>query len=486
MGLIGKTTEEKIWNFLKSKGLSDYGAAGLMGNLFAESGLNPQNLQNSYEKKLGHTDASYTAAVDNGSYKNFARDAAGYGLAQWTYHTRKAALLEYAKAAGKSIGDLEMQLCFLMKELMGNYSGVLSEVKKASSVLAASNIVLMKFERPADQSESVQKKRAEYGQAYFDKFNAGGNKNMTKKVFLGVGHGGNDPGAVGYIKEADVNLAMALACRDYLQANGVDVKMSRTKDENDPLTEEINECNAYNPDVAVDIHNNAGGGDGFEAYYHYKGGTSKTLATNIETEVKAIGQNSRGLKTKLNSSGSDYFGFIRCINAPSIICEGVFVDNAADAAQADTAAEQKAFGIAYAKGILKTLGVSDKKPDTPAAPEKPTTTAKPATPAQPASGEEVYTVQRGDTLSGIAAKYGTTYQKLASYNGIANPNVISVGQKIKIPGSGVRTYTVKAGDSLWAIAANQLGDGSRYNEIKTMNGLTSNTIYAGQTLKLPA
>ena len=53
MGLIGKTTEEKIWNFLKSKGLSDYGAAGLMGNLFAESGLNPQNLQNSYEKSWG-------------------------------------------------------------------------------------------------------------------------------------------------------------------------------------------------------------------------------------------------------------------------------------------------------------------------------------------------------------------------------------------------------------------------------------------------
>ena len=106
MGLIGETTPEKIWNFLKSKGLSSCGAAGLMGNLYAESGLNPQNLQNSYEKKLGHTDASYTAAVDNGSYGNFARDGAGYGLAQWTYHTRKAALLEYAKAAGKSIGDL--------------------------------------------------------------------------------------------------------------------------------------------------------------------------------------------------------------------------------------------------------------------------------------------------------------------------------------------------------------------------------------------
>lgn len=101
------------------------------------------------------------------------------------------------------------------------------------------------------------------------------------------------------------------------------------------------------------------------------------------------------------------------------------------------------------------------------------------------SAEQVYTVKAGDTLSKIAAKYGTTYQKLASYNGIANPNKINVGQKIRIPESGVKEYTVKAGDSLWAIAAAQLGDGSRYNEIKVMNGLKSDTIHAGQTLKLP-
>ena len=121
--------------------------------------------------------------------------------------------------------------------------------------------------------------------------------------------------------------------------------------------------------------------------------------------------------------------------------------------------------------------------------KKATSTSKPATPAKPAqptAGEEVYTVKKGDTLSKIAAKYGTTYQKLAEYNGIANPNAISIGQKIKIPGSGVRTYTVKAGDSLWAIAASQLGNGARYKEIKTMNGLTSNTIHKGQTLRLPA
>ena len=177
------------------------------------------------------------------------------------------------------------------------------------------------------------------------------------KVFLGVGHGGSDPGAVGYIKEADVNLSMALACRDYLQAHGVEVKMSRTKDENDPLSEEIRECNEFNPDYAVDIHNNSGKGDGFEAFHTLNGGKGKILAQNIEAEVKAIGQNSRGLKTKANSSGTDYFGFIRSIKAPSIITEGVFVDNATDAAQADTQAEQAAFGVAYAKGILKTLNI---------------------------------------------------------------------------------------------------------------------------------
>ena len=79
------------------------------------------------------------------------------------------------------------------------------------------------------------------------------------KVFLGVGHGGSDPGAVANTtKEKDLNLSIALACRDELIRHGVSVKMSREKDENDPIGEEVKECNAYGPDLAVDIHNNAG------------------------------------------------------------------------------------------------------------------------------------------------------------------------------------------------------------------------------------
>lgn len=178
------------------------------------------------------------------------------------------------------------------------------------------------------------------------------------KVFLGVGHGGSDPGAVKYIKEKDINLKMATSCAKYLRAYGVEVMMSRTKDENDPLTEEIKECNAYNPDLAVDVHNNAGGGDGFEAYHSIIGGESLTLAKNIEAEVLLIGQNSRGVKARTNSKGYDYYGFIRQTKCPAVICEGVFVDNASDAAQADTDAECVAFGEAYARGILKTLDIS--------------------------------------------------------------------------------------------------------------------------------
>lgn len=165
------TNEKKIWDFFKSKGLNDYGCAGLLGNLMCESGLKPNNLQDTYNKSLGMTDSEYTIAVDNGTYtkEQFIKDCAGWGLAQWTYHTRKKALYDYAKSKNKSIADLEMQLEFLYKELNESYPSVLSVLKNATSVLEASNAVLLKFERPADQSVAVQNKRASYGQNYYNK-----------------------------------------------------------------------------------------------------------------------------------------------------------------------------------------------------------------------------------------------------------------------------------------------------------------------------
>jgi uncharacterized protein YcbK (DUF882 family) len=154
---------KKMWDYFKSKGLNDYGIAGLMGNLYAESGLRACNLQQTYEKKLGMTDAEYTAAVDAGTYTNFINDSAGYGLAQWTYWSLKRDMLNYFKKKNKSIGDLETQMEFLAYQLSTSYKSVWATLQTAKSVLEASNAVLLKFERPADQSETAQQKRASYG-----------------------------------------------------------------------------------------------------------------------------------------------------------------------------------------------------------------------------------------------------------------------------------------------------------------------------------
>ena len=158
-----------IWNFLKSKGLNDYAVAGIMGNLEKESGLDPCNLQNSYNKKLNISDADYTAVVDAGAYPDFVTDKAGYGLVQWTYWSRKKALLDYAKAAGTSIGDLNMQLAFMWQELQG-YKAVMTVLNSSASVREASDIVLHKYEQPGDQSVAVEEKRAASGQTFFDRF----------------------------------------------------------------------------------------------------------------------------------------------------------------------------------------------------------------------------------------------------------------------------------------------------------------------------
>lgn len=161
--------DQIVWNFLIDQGLNPYAAAGVYGNIFAESGLIANNLQNSYEKILGYTDAEYTDAVDNGSYDNFVHDSAGYGLCQWTYWSRKQGLLDYSNEKGVSIGDINMQLEYFWKELQG-YPHVLEVLNSATSIREASDVMLTEFERPADQSESAKEKRASYGQTAYDKF----------------------------------------------------------------------------------------------------------------------------------------------------------------------------------------------------------------------------------------------------------------------------------------------------------------------------
>ena len=174
------------------------------------------------------------------------------------------------------------------------------------------------------------------------------------KVFLSAGHGGSDPGAVGNgLKEKDINLQIMLACQAELLRHGVTVVCSRATDANDPVQDEVREANASGADIAVSFHTNAGGGDGSESFYYKTSTKGKKLAELCEKHVKVIGQNSRGVKT-------NNLMFTRATNMTAVLCECAFVDNKKDIAIIDTVAEQKAFGVAYAKAILEYFGIAYK------------------------------------------------------------------------------------------------------------------------------
>lgn len=176
------------------------------------------------------------------------------------------------------------------------------------------------------------------------------------KVFLSAGHGGSDPGAVAYgMKEKDINLNILLACNEVLVRHGVTTVLSRTKDANDPVAEEVKEANASKADIAVSFHTNAGGGDGSETFYYSRSSKGKKLAELCEKHTKAIGQNSRGVKSTTSLM------FVRKTTMTAVLCECAFIDNNKDNDIIDTVAEQKKFGVAYAKAILEYLGIAYKE-----------------------------------------------------------------------------------------------------------------------------
>lgn len=177
-------TNKEIFNYLMSVFNNAFGVCALMGNLYAESGLRSDNLQNNGNALLKMSDEEYTRAVDNGTYKNFINDTFGYGLAQWTYWSRKQNLFVYATTSGKSIGDMEMQLEFLTNELRA-YKTVFNAILTATSVRSASDIIVKQYERPANQSESNLVKRASYGEKFYNEFVTSEASYITYKVVKG-------------------------------------------------------------------------------------------------------------------------------------------------------------------------------------------------------------------------------------------------------------------------------------------------------------
>ena len=161
------SNEEIIWNYLYDKIKNPYGVAALMGNLFAESSLNP--ICANGIKKYGLTNIEYTTIVDSGKNENFITDGIAYGLAQWCFKTRKQGLLSLAQQENKSIGNIYLQLDYLWQELQ-QYKTVLRALLNAKNVKDASDVVLLKYEKPANKSENVKVKRAQFGLRYYDKY----------------------------------------------------------------------------------------------------------------------------------------------------------------------------------------------------------------------------------------------------------------------------------------------------------------------------
>lgn len=181
-------------------------------------------------------------------------------------------------------------------------------------------------------------------------------------VFLSAGHGGTDPGAVAYgLKEKDINLQMLLACSEELIRHGVKVVCSRTKDEYDPVDQEVKEANASKCDINVSFHNNAGKGDGFECYYYPTSKDGKRLSQLFESAAKSLGQNSRGIKTTKSLK------FVKKTKKPAVLIETAFLDHDTDNNIIDTVEEQRAFGVAYAKAILEFFGITYIKKETSSA-----------------------------------------------------------------------------------------------------------------------
>lgn len=156
--------EKYIWDFVLNETHNEYGAAAIMGNLMAESSLNPKCV-------TGDKDPDYVSKADNGSI-DFIHDGHAFGLVQWCYWSRKQALYDFAKSRGVSVGDISMQLEHMCTEMREHYKTAWNAVVNATDIRTASDTVMLKYEKPANTGEAAKMKRANYAQKYYDQFSS--------------------------------------------------------------------------------------------------------------------------------------------------------------------------------------------------------------------------------------------------------------------------------------------------------------------------
>ena len=332
---------------------SEAGTVAIMGNWFAESGFNSNNLQNSFNKKLGMTDEEYTKAVNDGSYNNFIHDGAGYGLAQWTFWSRKQGLLNYANGIGRSIGDLDMQIDYALIEL-GRKSSLYKLLRESTDYALCTVEVLTKYERPADQGEAEQKKRIGYAETLYKKYVEQEEKKMVFNI-----HAGHNPdgmvacGAIGFIKESTENRNVKNEVIRMLRSMGhtvYDCTVDNGTSAGNVLKNIVAKCNTHTVDLDVSIHFNAGAKDstgngkttGTEVFIYKDNNKAEPYAKRVVQAIGNLGFKVRDDAIKDDVKTSSTLYVLKNTKAPAMLIECCFVDDKDDVALYDFRSMAKA------------------------------------------------------------------------------------------------------------------------------------------------
>lgn len=287
-------------------------------------------------------------------------------------------------------------------------------------------------------------------------------------VVVDSGHGGTDPGAIsGTVKEKDLTLKASNYMYNRLKELGIPVVATKLTDENISRTERLKRANTAfngNPNaILISNHINSGGGEGAEIIYPLR--NNDTLATMALNNIGAAGQKKRKVYQRRlpEDPSKDYYYIIRETSPMlSLLVEYGFIDNAADQKKLQNNLED------YVEGVVKAIANYGGYQYTP--------------PGSTTTGN-IYTVVRGDTLSQIASKFNTTVEEIKRLNNLTS-DLLQIGQKLKIPTTTTltETYTVQKGDTLYGIAR-------KYNitvdELKSLNNIVGNNLYIGQELRVP-
>jgi len=311
------------------------------------------------------------------------------------------------------------------------------------------------------------------------------------RIAVFAGHGGFDPGAVsGGRKEKDYNLQVSNALARRLKLLGYTVIQDRTTDRDSFISDKCALANKSGVAAMCEIHLNAGGGTGTEAWFEHGNSKSKELAEKVAKSVAALGFRNRGAKSDATSRFGS-FGVLRGTNAPGVVAELCFLDNKDDMARFNS---EKMAG-ALAKTLMSFCPLT-LKPAAPSVPSSSLTVGDSVTItgayANSASAKSaVHTAAIGRNVVIGRVHTGSNYPfRLDSTGGtpIGFAKASSIRKLANAPAkpaAKTKNYTVVSGDSLWSIAQRQLGSGTRYNEIMTLNKLKSDVIKPGQILKIP-